>query len=422
MAYFGSLPAWLVFDNLNGLEVHRVSKKSTTRRTAAKCRSKRGNARPHSPAWIRRLDELKAYKQEHGHCNVPNKYPANPQLSRWVYNLRQLKKRGKLDEKKSRQLEKMGIVWEVLEWQWQKMFSALVKYKKRYGDCDVPNKYPVSPQLGGWVYRLRRLKKRGKLEAAHIKHLDAIGFVWGCPHQGPEEHWDQMYSALVEYKKVHGHCNVSTLSKEYLRLGNWVRTQRGRRRKGTLGNEQIQRLEQIGFAWEILAERWDEMFATLVEYKEAHGNCNVPPDWPENPKFANWVQTQRSCFKSGEIDAKRIGRLSGLGFKWSLRKKAKKKKKRTVVRKQHINHPGKRSYSGVRRLTIKQILAWADAHHERTGKWPITTSGPVVGVFNETWAAIDAALAAGCRGLWGGSTLSRLLRKYRRKKKEKLVA
>ena len=61
------------------------------------------------------------------------------------------------------------------------------------------------------------------------------------------------------------------------------------------------------------------------------------------------------------------------------------------------------------RWTIPQILAWADAHHKRTGKWPLTTSGPVVGAIRGTWCAIDRALRRGSRGLPGGSSLAALL-------------
>jgi hypothetical protein len=64
-------------------------------------------------------------------------------------------------------------------------------------------------------------------------------------------------------------------------------------------------------------------------------------------------------------------------------------------------------------LTVQQILAWADAHHTRTGKWPVTTSGSVVGPTNETWCAIDRALRRGSRGLPGGSSLCTLLIKQR---------
>ena len=65
------------------------------------------------------------------------------------------------------------------------------------------------------------------------------------------------------------------------------------------------------------------------------------------------------------------------------------------------------------RWTIPEILAWADAHHKRTGKWPLTTSGPVVGASRGTWCAIDRALRRGSRGLPGGSSLAALLIEHR---------
>ena len=65
------------------------------------------------------------------------------------------------------------------------------------------------------------------------------------------------------------------------------------------------------------------------------------------------------------------------------------------------------------RWTIPEILAWADAYHRRTGKWPRTTSGPVVGASRGTWCAIDRALRRGSRGLPGGSSLAALLIEHR---------
>ncbi len=65
------------------------------------------------------------------------------------------------------------------------------------------------------------------------------------------------------------------------------------------------------------------------------------------------------------------------------------------------------------RLTIKQILAWADDQHAHTGEWPLPTSGPIRGTENETWQRIDHGLRYGSRGLKGGTSLSRLLMKNR---------
>jgi hypothetical protein len=67
-------------------------------------------------------------------------------------------------------------------------------------------------------------------------------------------------------------------------------------------------------------------------------------------------------------------------------------------------------------LSEAQILAWADAHHAQTGKWPTAASGPVAGAPGETWAAVNQALAYGSRELPGGDSLARLLAENRGKR------
>jgi hypothetical protein len=62
-------------------------------------------------------------------------------------------------------------------------------------------------------------------------------------------------------------------------------------------------------------------------------------------------------------------------------------------------------------LTAAQILRWADAHRQRTGRWPTAGSGPVGAGAAETWLAVNSALRCGFRGLPGGDSLSRLLRR-----------
>jgi hypothetical protein len=74
---------------------------------------------------------------------------------------------------------------------------------------------------------------------------------------------------------------------------------------------------------------------------------------------------------------------------------------------------GKRNPGDLPRLTIKQILAWVDAHHRETGRWPGMRAGPVASARGETWRILDEALRYGYRSLPGGSSLARLLAKYR---------
>ncbi len=90
-------------------------------------------------------------------------------------------------------------------------------------------------------------------------------------------------------------------------------------------------------------------------------------------------------------------------FQHQLQKRRKKKKRPGALKKPD--------------LSLEQILAWADSHHERTGEWPIATSGNIVDApGEETWAAVNAALRSGYRGLPGGSSLVQLLAKERGKR------
>jgi len=74
-----------------------------------------------------------------------------------------------------------------------------------------------------------------------------------------------------------------------------------------------------------------------------------------------------------------------------------------------VAHRGIRNRNHPPKLTIAQILAWADAFHEHTGRWPTVRSGPIMDAPGENWKIIHDALYAGKRGLLGGSSLAKLL-------------
>src|SRR5947209_17836127 len=65
------------------------------------------------------------------------------------------------------------------------------------------------------------------------------------------------------------------------------------------------------------------------------------------------------------------------------------------------------------RLSLYQILKWADAYHRRKRRWPTMYSGTVKGASAETWRRIDNGLRLGLRGLPSGSSLARLLAEQR---------
>lgn len=65
------------------------------------------------------------------------------------------------------------------------------------------------------------------------------------------------------------------------------------------------------------------------------------------------------------------------------------------------------------RLHVHSILAWADAHRRRRGRWPHRDSGEIPECPWTTWRQVDRALQDGFRGLRDGSSLALLLAKHR---------
>jgi hypothetical protein len=65
------------------------------------------------------------------------------------------------------------------------------------------------------------------------------------------------------------------------------------------------------------------------------------------------------------------------------------------------------------RLTVRQILSWADAYHQRTGRWPRSSPEAIPESPGDTWYAVDSAAKHGIRGMPGGTTIRRLLAQYR---------
>lgn len=57
--------------------------------------------------------KLEAYKEEKGHCRVPQNYKDDRKLAAWVKNIRRNQKPGKVvDEKQIEQLNAIGFQWE----------------------------------------------------------------------------------------------------------------------------------------------------------------------------------------------------------------------------------------------------------------------------------------------------------------------
>jgi Helicase associated domain/Helicase conserved C-terminal domain len=263
---------------------------------------------PLDAAWEKGFAALTKFKAREGHCNVPTTHVEGTfRLGRWI--ARQRDRKDALTADQRQRLDESGMVWDGFAGAWEDGFAALTKFKARERHCNVPARYAEGTyELGTWVSNQR--KSRDTMPADRKQKLDEIGFVW----DPLDAAWEKGFAALTKFKAREGHCNVPRPHIEgTLRLGRWIARQRDK--KNALSKDHRQRLDAIGFVWDVHDSAWEEGLAALTIFKEREGHCRVPKRHIEVTfKLGAWVRRQRP--NRDTMPADRRQRLDKIGFVW----------------------------------------------------------------------------------------------------------
>jgi hypothetical protein len=208
---------------------------------------------------------------------------------------------------------------------WNKQYEHLKEYKRKNGNCLVPQKY-LTDSLGAWVKRVRETHIKNKLPSDRKDLLDEIGFVWNVANSASacedlERKWKKQYEKLIEFKRKNGHCLVPCRYQQDKSLGIWVANQRWEFH-GNCKNKQLKKgrkelLDELGFVWRVhKCAPWKMHYAKLVKFKRKHGHCVVPNRYPPDLSLGKWVGTQRSYYHNHTIPQARKNLLNNLGFVW----------------------------------------------------------------------------------------------------------
>ena len=143
--------------------------------------------------------------------------------------------------------------------------------------------------------------------------------------------WHEKYLLLKEYKAKHGDCLVpsryvvngengnttNSSSKITTKLGVWVGEQRRLFKQGKLNANRTHLLDDLGFSWDPVSEKWEKNFALVEQYARREGRANVPQDHVEDGiKLGRWLEWQRKTMRDGTLDEAHFDRLEGLGVSW----------------------------------------------------------------------------------------------------------
>ena len=184
--------------------------------------------------------------------------------------------------------------------------------------------------------QIKKLSKNGGafLEALKQGHVEfdptgelfiELADIRAQLHEHYEEIFCEHYRDLVAFKNEFGHCKVPSNYENNPSLGSWCRTMRSYYNNIRLSPDRIERLEKIGFVWNVTNEKFEERYRELLAFKKEFGHDKVPTGrlYANNPSLGRWCQRMRYLYSSthpgiNRLSPDRIARLEEIGFKWKI--------------------------------------------------------------------------------------------------------
>ena len=202
---------------------------------------------------------------------------------------------------------------------WDERYGQLIAYKQTHGDCNVPHGWEDNPGLGSWCSLQRTAYKNNKLSPDRIKRLKRLAL---CGIRSRVGLGVELCCRLPPINRLMATVMFRRDGKIIPNLVSGAAISVDLYKNHKLSADRINRLEQLGFMWDPHAPAWDEMFAALAAYKQAHGDCKVSRRWKDNPKLGRWCVNQRISYKNDKLSADRVKRLNDLGFVFEQRARA----------------------------------------------------------------------------------------------------
>lgn len=164
---------------------------------------------------------------------------------------------------------------------WLNKLEELYEYKKRYGNCNVPEN-SKNQKLARWV-RLQRddyANKQTRMSEKRIQMLNALDFNWLV--ETKTKKWHDKFEELQQYKSKHGHCNVpcsKNVDSPTYQLGKWVSYQRKQYKlmleglPNHLTQDRIELLKSLGFDCNLQTSTRKRL--DIAKGKESKGRNNT---------------------------------------------------------------------------------------------------------------------------------------------------
>lgn len=285
--------------------------------------------------WARNYKKLLAFYRQFGHPRIPSSYSEDPELGGWLAHQRERMAKGVIKPDKRRALEELGVKTPVRRAErtrspvnlspWREVYKRLEKLAAGRPGGRFGSEFEIDPKARTWFKRQRWHYAEGRLEEWQVEALRRIGLDPGAsPAVSPyardiQKRWQadlERHRAFVA-EKGHGYIPGT---KEHKYLANFAARVRRRYRDGTLSEQQIQELRDVGFVFDpsgTPSANWMDHYATLKAYHAEHGNSAVPRRYKADIALAHFVAQQKQRGRTGKLYREQIRLLDELDFPWS---------------------------------------------------------------------------------------------------------
>ena len=193
-------------------------------------------------AWMKTFELAKQYKEDHGHCWIPQKQSQDEAMVAASQQTSDHHHDQKDDPDNDDDDERLRL-WARAQ---RNSYSNLMKKRFSSGDGSSTGESSSTNHHG----ETKDDENDALLNAERVALLDSIGFIWEfhCTQ------WWRQYNELVEFKWQTGHTRVPAVhrgDRGNRALGSWVRTQRRNFALRKLSPERLVALNQIGFEFHV---------------------------------------------------------------------------------------------------------------------------------------------------------------------------
>ena len=315
--------------------------------------------------WEDKYELARLYYEHYGNLEIPQSFKTvngydydenGVALGSWIGTQRSVYNGTmmgiKLTDKQINLLEKIGMIWNIYDNNWNKNYQLAKAYYEHYGNLEVPESFKTldgitenenGVALGRWIATQRRAyngKLKFKIVTERIELLKKIGMKF--IKNKKDDDWINKYELAKIYYEHHGNLNMKrnfktldgiTENKNGVALGMWIYSQiKALEGKNTIKTtpERLKLLRKLGILENksLRNDKWMNNYRLAKIYYEHYGNLEIPRDFKtldgitevENGvALGRWIGTQRYAY-TGKTDTKisdeQIRLLEEIGINW----------------------------------------------------------------------------------------------------------